>query len=56
MVATLNAIGLGRGDHCLNVMPLFHINDLVAAVLASLSAGASVAFPVLTLRAFLPGF
>lgn len=29
-------------DRCLNVMPLFHIHGLVAAVLASLSAGASV--------------
>ncbi len=30
------------GDVALNVMPLFHIHGLVAAVLASLSAGASV--------------
>jgi acyl-CoA synthetase (AMP-forming)/AMP-acid ligase II len=30
-------------DRCLNVMPLFHIHGLVAAVLASLDAGASVA-------------
>ncbi len=29
-------------DHCLNVMPLFHIHGLVAAILASLRAGASV--------------
>lgn len=29
-------------DRCLNVMPLFHIHGLVAAVLASLHAGASV--------------
>ena len=29
-------------DRCLNVMPLFHIHGLVAAVLASLGAGASV--------------
>ncbi|MGB5566534.1 MAG: AMP-binding protein [Acidimicrobiia bacterium] len=29
-------------DRCLNVMPLFHIHGLVAAVLASLYAGASV--------------
>jgi acyl-CoA synthetase (AMP-forming)/AMP-acid ligase II len=29
-------------DRCLNVMPLFHIHGLMAAVLASLSAGASV--------------
>jgi acyl-CoA synthetase (AMP-forming)/AMP-acid ligase II/acyl carrier protein len=30
-------------DRCLSVMPLFHIHGLVAALLASLSAGASVA-------------
>ena len=30
-------------DRCLNVMPLFHIHGLMAAVLASLDAGASVA-------------
>ena len=29
-------------DRCLNVMPLFHIHGLVAALLASLAAGASV--------------
>jgi oxalate---CoA ligase len=29
-------------DRCLNVMPLFHIHGLVAALLSSLSAGASV--------------
>jgi len=29
-------------DHCLNVMPLFHIHGLVAVVLASVRAGASV--------------
>jgi len=33
---------LGRADRCLNVMPLFHIHGLVAAVSASLAAGASV--------------
>ncbi len=33
---------LDPGDRCLNVMPLFHIHGLVAAVLASLHAGASV--------------
>ena len=33
---------LAPGDRCLNVMPLFHIHGLVAALLASLSAGASV--------------
>ena len=35
-------VGLGPEDRCLNVMPLFHIHGLVAAVLASLTAGGSV--------------
>jgi oxalate---CoA ligase len=34
---------LEASDRCLNVMPLFHIHGLVAALLASLTAGASVA-------------
>jgi len=29
-------------DRCMNIMPLFHIHGLIAAVLTSLSAGASV--------------
>lgn len=29
-------------DHCLNIMPLFHIHGLIAVVLASMRAGASV--------------
>ena len=33
---------LGPDDACLNIMPLFHIHGLMAAVLASLGAGASV--------------
>ena len=33
---------LTNEDRCLNVMPLFHIHGLMAAVLSSLSAGASV--------------
>lgn len=33
---------LGPDDICLNVMPLFHIHGLIAAVLASLSAGGSI--------------
>jgi acyl-CoA synthetase (AMP-forming)/AMP-acid ligase II len=33
---------LTPGDTCLNVMPLFHIHGMIAAVLSSLSAGASV--------------
>jgi acyl-CoA synthetase (AMP-forming)/AMP-acid ligase II len=36
------AIQLVPGDVCLNIMPLFHIHGLVAAVLASLGAGAAV--------------
>jgi acyl-CoA synthetase (AMP-forming)/AMP-acid ligase II len=36
------AIQLTPDDLCLNIMPLFHIHGLVAAVLASLGAGASV--------------
>jgi acyl-CoA synthetase (AMP-forming)/AMP-acid ligase II/acyl carrier protein len=34
---------LAESDLCLNVMPLFHIHGLVAALLATLRAGASVA-------------
>lgn len=33
---------LSPGDRCLNIMPLFHIHGLIAAVSASLAAGASV--------------
>jgi len=33
---------LSRRDCCLNIMPLFHIHGLIAAVLASLTAGGSV--------------
>jgi acyl-CoA synthetase (AMP-forming)/AMP-acid ligase II len=33
---------LTPGDRCLNIMPLFHIHGLIAAVLSSLAAGASV--------------
>jgi len=36
------SLSLVSSDRCLNVMPLFHIHGLIAAVLASLSAGASV--------------
>ncbi|MFZ4480149.1 MAG: condensation domain-containing protein, partial [Rhodoferax sp.] len=35
-------LALTPADRCLNVMPLFHIHGLVAALLASLRAGASV--------------
>ncbi len=36
------ALQLTHVDRCLNVMPLFHIHGLMAATLASLSAGGSV--------------
>ena len=36
------ALQLTHVDRCLNVMPLFHIHGLMAATVASLSAGASV--------------
>ncbi len=35
-------LALTPGDACLNVMPLFHIHGLIAATLASLSAGGAV--------------
>ncbi len=38
----VKALQLGAGDRCLNIMPLFHIHGLMAALLASLSAGGSV--------------
>jgi acyl-CoA synthetase (AMP-forming)/AMP-acid ligase II/acyl carrier protein len=36
------SLELVAADRCLNVMPLFHIHGLVATVLASLAAGATV--------------
>jgi acyl-CoA synthetase (AMP-forming)/AMP-acid ligase II len=36
------ALRLTSDDVCLNIMPLFHIHGLIAAVLASLSAGGAV--------------
>lgn len=36
------ALALCPADRCLNVMPLFHIHGLIAAVSASLAAGASI--------------
>lgn len=36
------ALALTPADRCLNVMPLFHIHGLVAAVSSSLAAGASI--------------
>jgi oxalate---CoA ligase len=35
-------LALSENDRCLNVMPLFHIHGLIAAVLSSLAAGASI--------------
>jgi oxalate---CoA ligase len=37
------ALELGPDDRCLNLMPLFHVHGLIAALLASVRAGASVA-------------
>ncbi len=36
------ALDLRPGDRCLNVMPLFHIHGLIAAVLSSVAAGGAV--------------
>ncbi len=36
------SLALTQDDVCLNIMPLFHIHGLIAAVLSSLSAGATV--------------
>lgn len=36
------SLALSPADRCLNVMPLFHIHGLIAAVSASLSAGAQI--------------
>ena len=35
-------LALGPNDRCLNVMPLFHIHGLIAAVLSSLAGGGAV--------------
>jgi acyl-CoA synthetase (AMP-forming)/AMP-acid ligase II len=40
--ATVAAVALGEADRCLNVLPLFYGHGLIATVLASLAAGASV--------------
>lgn len=37
-----NTLRLTSTDHCLNIMPLFHIHGLMAAVLAPIIAGASI--------------
>jgi oxalate---CoA ligase len=39
IIATLK---LSPADRCLNIMPLFHIPGLVAAILASIAAGGSI--------------
>ncbi|MGC9419799.1 MAG: acyl--CoA ligase [Rhodovulum sp.] len=36
------SLALTAADRCMNVMPLFHIHGLIAAVSASLAAGASI--------------
>jgi len=36
------SLALTEADRCMNVMPLFHIHGLIAAVAASLSSGASI--------------
>lgn len=36
------SLALTPNDRCMNVMPLFHIHGLIAAITASLSAGASI--------------
>jgi acyl-CoA synthetase (AMP-forming)/AMP-acid ligase II len=38
----IQSLQLTDSDRCLNVMPLFHIHGLIAALLSSLTAGASV--------------
>lgn len=49
-----SSLRLGPRDRCLNVMPLHHVHGLVGALLASLSAGASVAcLPGMQAGAFL---
>ncbi|HJN97191.1 MAG TPA: acyl--CoA ligase [Gammaproteobacteria bacterium] len=37
-----HSLALTPGDRCLNIMPLFHIHGLIAAVLGSIHSGASV--------------
>ncbi|MFT5133038.1 MAG: acyl-CoA synthetase (AMP-forming)/AMP-acid ligase II [Gammaproteobacteria bacterium] len=37
-----NTLSLSKDDCCLNIMPLFHIHGLIAAVLSSIGAGASI--------------
>jgi acyl-CoA synthetase (AMP-forming)/AMP-acid ligase II len=37
-----STLGLSKEDCCMNIMPLFHIHGLIAAVLSSVAAGASL--------------
>ena len=37
-----SSLELGKGDRCLNVMPLFHIHGLIGVLLSSMVAGGSV--------------
>ncbi len=37
-----STLALTPADHCINIMPLFHIHGLIAVVLSSMKAGASV--------------
>ena len=48
-----HTLALSPADRCLNIMPLFHIHGLVAALLASLFAGASI---VCTSGVYAPSF
>jgi acyl-CoA synthetase (AMP-forming)/AMP-acid ligase II len=43
--ATSTALALKENDRCLNILPLFHGHGLIATVMASLAAGASVVCP-----------
>ena len=36
------SLNLSENDHCLNIMPLFHIHGLIAILASSMKAGASV--------------
>ena len=38
----MSSLDLSAGDRCMNIMPLFHIHGLIAVILSSLRAGASV--------------
>jgi acyl-CoA synthetase (AMP-forming)/AMP-acid ligase II/thioesterase domain-containing protein len=38
----VETLGLNPSDRCLNIMPLFHIHGLIGALLATITAGASI--------------